>query len=92
MITRAASIMSAIVALLSPAVLAQTNTTTSNANNNALATCVQAADQKYNDTWDALCNRVGKQAHCIDFVGSPKDKEFPQLRLEEMTLCSKLYR
>jgi hypothetical protein len=27
----------------------------------------------------------------IEFTGSPRDKEFSQLRIEEMTLCSKLY-
>jgi len=60
--------------------------------NNALAACVQAADQKYKDTWDALCGQMGKPRRCADFLGSPRDREFSQLRVEEMTLCSKLYR
>ena len=55
MITRAASIIAAIVAMLSPAVLAQTKNTTNNANNNALAACVQAADQKYSETPGMPC-------------------------------------
>ena len=61
-------------------------------NNNALADCVQAANQKYKETWGALCSKSGKSDHCIEFIGSPRDKEFSQLRIEEMTLCSKLYR
>ena len=60
-------------------------------NNRALADCVQAADQKYKDTWQALCTQTGRAGHCIEFIGSPRDKEFSQLRIEEMTLCSKLY-
>lgn len=75
-----------------PPVRGQGNNPTSNANNTALATCVQAADQKYKDTWDALCGQMGKVRHCVEFMGSPRDREFSQLRLEEMTLCSKLYR
>jgi hypothetical protein len=65
---------------------------TNNTNNKALADCVQAADQKYKNTWEALCSQSGKAGHCVDFIGSPRDKEFSQLRIEEMTLCSKLYR
>jgi hypothetical protein len=62
-----------------------------NNNNQALADCVRAADQKYKDTWEAICIKVGKEGYCIEFIGSPRDKEFSQLRIEEMTLCSKLY-
>ena len=62
-----------------------------NVNSRALADCVQAADQKYKDTWKALCAEDGKVGHCLDFMGSPQDKEFYQLRIEEMTTCSKLY-
>ena len=62
------------------------------ANDKALADCVQAADQKYKETWDALCVKGGKGEQCIEFIGSPRDKEFSQLRIEEKTLCSKLYR
>jgi hypothetical protein len=70
-----------------------TNSSNSNGiNNRALADCVQAAEQKYKDTWETLCERTGRVGHCIEFVGSPRDKEFSQLRIEEMTLCSKLYR
>jgi hypothetical protein len=68
--------------------LGQTN---NNNDNRALADCVRAADQKYKDTWEALCTKLGKVGHCIEFIGSPRDKEFSQLRIEEMTLCSKLY-
>jgi hypothetical protein len=60
-------------------------------NSQALADCVQAADQKYKDTWKAMCAQDGKVGYCLDFMGSPGDKEFYQLRLEEMTLCSKRY-
>jgi hypothetical protein len=75
----------AIAAVSLPA-LGQTND-----NNRALTDCVQTADQKYKDTWKALCAQDGKVGHCLDFMGSPRDKEFYQLRIEEMTLCSKLY-
>jgi hypothetical protein len=58
----------------------------------ALADCLQAADQKYKDTWKGLCGQDGKGfRYCNEFIGSPRDKEFSQLRIEEMTLCSKLY-
>jgi hypothetical protein len=77
-----------LVAATSAAALAQTNSSS----NNALAACLQSADQKYKDTWDALCTHTGKARRCIDFLGSPRDREFSQLRLEEMSLCSKLYR
>jgi hypothetical protein len=60
-------------------------------NNKALADCVQAADQKYKDTWEALCTQMKKVGHCMEFIGSPRDREFSQLRVEEMTLCSQLY-
>jgi len=75
----------AIAAVSVPA-LGQTNV-----NSRALADCVQAADQKYKDAWKALCAQDGKVGHCLDFMGSPQDKEFYQLRIEEMTTCSKLY-
>jgi hypothetical protein len=75
-----------LLLLLTAPALAQTSE-----NNRALAACVQAADQKYKDTWDALCANTGRVAHCREFIGSPKDKEFSQLRIEEMTLCGKLY-
>jgi hypothetical protein len=75
-----------LLLLLATPALAQTNE-----NNRALATCVQAADQKYKDTWEALCVQTGRVPHCREFIGSPKDKDFSQLRIEEMTLCSKLY-
>jgi len=69
--------------------------TTDNNNKRAWADCLQAADQKYadqkyKDTWKALCEKTGRFGHCIEFVGSPRDKEFSQLRLDEMGLCSKL--
>jgi hypothetical protein len=70
--------------------LSQTNNNNNN-DNRALADCVGAADQKYKDTWEALCTQMGKVGHCIEFIGSPRDKEFSQLRIEEITLCSKLY-
>lgn len=68
-------------------------------NNQALADCVQAANQKYKDTWEAICTKVRKEGlspvsnerYCVEFTGSPRDKEFSQLRVEEMTLCAKLY-
>jgi hypothetical protein len=82
-----AVLIAAAIAGVAPPALSQTTTE----NNRALADCVQAADQKYKDTWQALCTKSGKAGHCIDFIGSPRDKEFSQLRIEEMTLCSKLY-
>jgi len=75
-------------------------------NNQALADCVQAADQKYKDTWEAVCAGLAREAaaglslfqrpgcckgYCTEFIGSPRDREFSQLRIEEMTLCSRLY-
>ena len=80
-------IAAAMVGVSSPAL----TQTTDNNNKRALADCLQAADQKYKDTWKALCEQTGRFGHCIEFVGSPRDKEFSQLRLDEMGLCSKLY-
>jgi hypothetical protein len=79
-------LIAAAIAWVSLPALAQTND-----NSRTLADCVQAADQKYKNAWKALCARDGKVGECLDFMGSPRDKEFYQLRLEEMTLCSKLY-
>jgi hypothetical protein len=62
-----------------------------NGNNLALDNCLRAADQKYQGTWQVLCEKSGSKGHCVDFVGSPRDKEFSQLRIEEQTLCLKLY-
>ena len=73
-------LIAAAIAAVSLPALGQTNV-----NSRALADCVQVADQKYKDTWKALCAQDGKVGH------SPQDKEFYQLRIEEMTLCSKLY-
>ena len=78
-------LIAAAIAGVSPPALGQTNNT-----NRALADCVQAADRKYKDTWEALCVQTGR-VDCNEFIGSPRDKEFSQLRIEEMTLCSKLY-
>jgi hypothetical protein len=60
--------------------------------NGALADCVRSADQKYENTWATLCAQDGKAGYCNEFIGSPRDREFSQLRIEEMTLCSKLFR
>jgi hypothetical protein len=62
-----------------------------NVQNRAVTDCVQAADMKYKATWKAVCAQDGKVGQCLDFLGSPQDKELYQLRIEEMTLCSKLY-
>jgi hypothetical protein len=78
-------ITTAMAAVSQPA-LGQTDNS-----NRALVECLRAADQKYKDTWEALCAQIGKVGRCPDFVGSPRDREFSQLRIEEMTLCSKLY-
>jgi len=84
----AATVILAAMTGVSLPALGQSN---NNTNNRALADCVQAADQKYKDTWDTLCARTGKGSRCVEFVGSPRDREFSQLRIEEMQLCSKLY-
>ena len=84
-------LIAAIMAGVSLPALGQTNNQTDNSNR-ALADCVRAADQKYKDTWETLCAKTGKAGFCNDFIGSPRDREFSQLRIEEMTLCSKLYR
>lgn len=81
--------LTAAIAGMSPT-LGQT-TTNKNDNNRPLADCLKAADQKYANTWKALCEQSGEVGHCNKFVGSPRDKEFSQLRIDEMTLCSKLY-
>jgi hypothetical protein len=68
-------------------------------NNQALADCVQAANQKYKDTWEAICTKsrkenlspISPERYCVEFTGSPRDREFSQLRIEELTLCAKLY-
>ena len=68
-------------------------------NNQDLAECVEAANQKYKDTWEAICAKMRKEGlspisqdrYCFEFTGSPRDREFSQLRIEEMTLCAKLY-
>jgi hypothetical protein len=84
-------LIAAIMAGVYPA-LGQANNQTDNSNR-ALADCVRAADQKYKDTWASLCFRqTGKAGYCSEFIGSPRDREFSQLRIDEMTLCSKLYR
>jgi hypothetical protein len=35
--------------------------------------------------------QTNKNNKCTEFIGSPRDREFSQLRIEEMTLCSRLY-
>jgi hypothetical protein len=69
----------------------------------ALIDCVQAADQKYKDTWEAVCAKLAKdplfqpqhpgccKGYCTEFVGSPRDKEFSQLRIDELSVCARLY-
>jgi hypothetical protein len=85
-------LIAAIMAVMSLPALGQTTNQTNNSNQ-ALADCVRAADQKYKDTWASLCGKqMGKVGYCDEFIGSPRDREFSQLRIEEMTLCSKLYR
>jgi hypothetical protein len=46
---------------------------------------------KYKETWEAPCAKSRKTGYCVEFIGSPRDREFSQLRIDEMTLCSKLY-
>jgi hypothetical protein len=81
------ALIAAAAATLSLPALSQTT----NSNNRALADCLQAADQKYKDTWKALCEKSGSFGQCIEFVGTPRDIEFSQLRLDEMAMCAKLY-
>lgn len=81
------ALIAAAIAGTSMPAMGQTN----NDNSRALADCLQAADQKYKDTWKSLCAQTGRVGYCTEFIGSPRDKEFSQLRIEEMTLCSKLY-
>jgi len=83
-------LVAAALAGLSLPAVGQTKDQTNNGNP-ALADCLRAADQKYKDTWAALCAQAGRGRHCTEFIGSPRDKEFSQLRIDEMTLCSKLY-
>ena len=52
-----------------------------NFDNKPLADCLRAADQKYTDTWEALCRQSAKTANCNEFVGTAKDREFSQLRV-----------
>ena len=63
-----------------------------NFDNRALADCLRAADQKYKDTWEALCRQSQKAAGCNEFVGTAKDREFSQLRVSEMTVCIQIYK
>jgi hypothetical protein len=83
---RIGAVLIALAAVAQPA-LGQSNNI-----NKALADCVGAADQKYKDTWEALCGQMGKVGNCIEFIGSPRDVQFSQLRNEEKTLCTKLYK
>jgi len=83
-------LIAAIMAGVYLPALGQTNNQTDNTNR-ALADCVWAADQKYKNTWASLCAQMGKTGYCNDFIGSPRDREFSQLRIEEMALCPKLY-
>jgi hypothetical protein len=53
-----------------------------------LSDCVRAADEKYKMTWATLCSQGGKAGYCADFIGSPKDVQFSQLRNEEKALCA----
>ncbi|TWI60486.1 hypothetical protein IQ16_07606 [Bradyrhizobium huanghuaihaiense] len=62
-------------------------------NNKLLYECVKAADEKYKMTWSTLCSQGGgKGGYCPEFIGSPKDVQFSQLRNEEKALCAKLYK
>jgi hypothetical protein len=60
--------------------------------NKPLTECLEAADKKYNDTWEALCRQSGKAVRCTEFVGTAKDREFSQLRVSEMTVCIQLHK
>ena len=83
-------LIAAAMAGVSLPALGQTNNENDNSNR-ALADCVRAADQKYKNTWASLCQQTGTAGYCTQFIGSPRDREFSQLRIEEMTLCGKLY-
>jgi hypothetical protein len=43
---------------------------------------------QYKDTWASLCARMGKVGYCPEFMGTPRDREFSQLRIEEMIQLS----
>ena len=80
-------LIAAIMAGVCLPALGQTNNQTNNSNR------ALYGQQTRKDTWASLCGRqTGKVDYCDEFIGSPRDKEFSQLRIEEMTLCSKLYR
>jgi hypothetical protein len=68
--------------------LSQTN---NNNNNQALADCIATADKRYSARWEATCIRAGHRGHCANFIGSPRDTEFSQLRIQELSLCAQLY-
>ncbi len=80
-------LLTATLAMPFPA-MSQTDVT----NNKSLTDCVKAADDKYKATWSTLCSQAGKVGYCTDFVGSPKDLQFSQLRNDEKSLCARLYR
>src|SRR4029077_12451407 len=58
------ALIAAAIAGVSLPVLGQTNN-----NNQALNDCVRAADQKYKDTWEAICTKLGKKGYCFEFTG-----------------------
>jgi hypothetical protein len=81
---RAALVLAAIAGTSLPA-MGETDD-----NNGALSECLEEADKRYKDIWKALCPQSGP-GHCSDFVGTPREKEYAQRRIEEMKASSKLY-
>jgi hypothetical protein len=58
-----------------------------------LQACLDDADVKYKQTWASICGQLGaSDGSCAEFIGSPKDLEFSQLRNQEKTLCATLYK
>ena len=57
-----------------------------------LATCLSQAEVDYDQKWNGLCEQEGRPLYCSEFVGSPKDVQFSQIKNQQKTLCVTLYK
>ena len=70
----------------------QTGTATTSAYTLQLASCLAQAETDYDQKWNSLCQKEGQSDYCNEFVGSPRDVQFTQIKDQEKAICASLYK
>ena len=70
----------------------QTSMASTSTSGLALANCMSLAEVEYDEKWNSLCEQEGQADYCVQFVGSPRDVQFTQIKDQEKAQCITLYK